>query len=88
MPRLLCPTLRLLLVAAFVPVLALALLRPSPALLLVFLPLAGVAWASLRLGASPRWRAAGLLLALAACGGVWSLAVAAARVGVAGLVVP
>ena len=80
--------LHLLLVAAFVPVLALALLQPTPVLLVVLVPLAGVAWLSLRLGTSPRWRFAGLMLACAACGGVWSLAVAAAHVGEAALILP
>ncbi len=80
--------LRALLVAAFVPVLAVALLQPTPVLLVVLVPLALAAWASLRLGASRRWRGAGLLLALAACGGVWSLAVAASHGGAADLIVP
>lgn len=88
MPRALRVILHLLLVAAFVPVLALALLQPSPVLLVAFVPLAGVAWLSLRLGTSPRWGVAGLVMACAACGGMWSLAVAAAHVGGVGLVVP
>ncbi len=80
--------LRLLLVAAFVPVLAAGLLRPTPLLLVVFGLLVLLAWASLRLASSRRWQGAGLALALAACAGVWSLTIAAGRVGTASVIVP
>ena len=63
-----------LLVAAFVPVLVMGLLRPDVAVALLFAAVAALAWLVMRLAAVPRWRMAGLLLAVLTCAGIWSMA--------------
>jgi hypothetical protein len=73
--------LRLCLVAAFVPVLIAGSFRPSMPLALVLVVLIAVAWVSLRLWASPRWRPLGFVLAVAASAAVWSIVLLSVRVG-------
>ena len=63
MTRSLAVLLKLLLVAAFVPILIAASVGVRPALLAVFLLTAGLSWLSLRLFTSERWKPLALLLA-------------------------
>jgi len=68
--------LRLLLIAAFVPILIGASVGVRPALVVVFLIASGLSWLSLRLWASERWKLAALLLAAGLSAAVWALAIA------------
>lgn len=68
--------LKLLLVAAFVPILIGASVGVRPALVVVFLVTAAVSWLSLRLWGSARWKPLALLLAVGLCAAIWALAVA------------
>jgi hypothetical protein len=67
---------RLLLIAAFVPILIGASVGVRPALVAVFLLTAALSWLSLRLWASLRWKPMGLLLAAGLCAAIWALAFA------------
>lgn len=68
--------LRLLLIAAFVPILIGASVGVRPLLLAVFLIASAVAWLSLRLWASERRKPFALLLAAGLCATIWALALA------------
>ncbi|WP_158811051.1 hypothetical protein [Beijerinckia sp. L45] len=76
MTRGLTLVLKLLLVAAFVPILIGASVGLRPALVGVFVVTAAIALASLRLWASDRWKPLALLLAAGLCAAIWALALA------------
>jgi hypothetical protein len=71
--------LRLLLIGAFVPLLIAASVGLRPALVILFLITAGMAWLSLRLWASDRWKPMALLLAAVVFASIWALAIATTR---------
>lgn len=76
MTRGLAVLLKLLLTAAFVPILIGGSVGIGPALVVVFLVTAAVSWFSLRLWASERWKPLALLLAAGLCAAIWALAIA------------